>query len=56
MITFLGAAAAIFNIYLNGSRLSTNLLMINVIVIVGAFIFGIVREKKATVEISYEEN
>lgn len=56
LITFLGAAAAIFNIYLNGSRLSTNLLMINVVVIVGAFIFGIVREKKATVEVSYEKN
>ena len=55
LVTVLGSAASVFNIYLNASRLSMNLLMINVVVIVAAFIFGVIREKKATVEVSYEE-
>ena len=55
LITVLGSAASAFNIYLNASRLSKSLLMINVVVIVVAFIFGTVREKKANVEVSYEE-
>lgn len=55
MFTVLGAAAALFNIFLNASRLSMTLLLINAVVIVGSFIFGTVREKKATVEVSYEE-
>ena len=54
MFTVLGAAAAVFNIFLNASRLSMTLLMINAVVIVGSFIFGTVREKKASVEVSYE--
>ena len=55
LITVLGSVASAFNIYLNASRLSHNLLLINVVVIVVAFVFGTVREKKATVEVSYEE-
>ena len=55
LITVLGSVASAFNIYLNASRLSHHLLLINVVVIVVAFVFGTVREKKATVEVSYEE-
>ena len=54
LFTVLGSAAAIFNIFLNASRLSMTLLIINAVVIVGAFIFGTAREKMASVEVSYE--
>lgn len=46
LITVLGSVASAFNIYLNASRLSHNLLLINVVVIVVAFVFGTVREKR----------
>lgn len=55
LITVLGSAASVFSIYLNASTLSKTLLVINVVVIVAAFIFGTVREKKANIEVSYEE-
>jgi hypothetical protein len=54
-MTIVGSAAAIFNIILNGSTLSTELKLLNVVVIVGAFIFSLIRSKKVNMQISYEK-
>jgi len=55
VISVIAAVSSVFNIYLNASRLTSNLLILNVVVITGAFIFGVIRSKKAHVEISYEK-
>lgn len=55
VFSLLGSLAALFSLYLNASRLSKTLLLINVVVIGGAFAFSLAREKKAHMEISYEK-
>lgn len=50
-----GTVSAGFNCYLNASRLSAGLLIINIVVIIGSFIFGAVRSKYAHVEVSFEK-
>ncbi|MBE7718668.1 APC family permease [Lacrimispora indolis] len=55
LITALGAASAIFAIILNASTLSTTLILLNVVVIAGSFVFSFLRSKQAHVEVSYEE-
>lgn len=54
-ITVLGSMASILSVYLNATTLSKPLLAVNVVVIVGAFIFATIREKHAHIDISYEK-
>lgn len=54
IITLLGSASAIFAIVLNASTLSTTLIILNVVVIAGSFIFAFVKGRSVHVEISYE--
>jgi len=55
VITVLGAASAIFTIILNASTLATTLIILNVVVIAGSFVFSFIRGKCVHVDISYEE-
>lgn len=55
VFTVLGSVSAIFSIYLNATRLSMGLIFLNVVVIVGAFIFAAIRYKHANMNISYEK-
>lgn len=55
VITGVGSAAALFSITLNASRLSKTLLVLNAVVIAGAFVFSFIRGKSVHVEVSYEE-
>jgi len=54
-VSVICSAAAILNIYLNATQLSTPLLVANAILIVGAFVFSFVRSKNVHMEISYEK-
>ncbi len=55
LVAVLGSAAALLSIYLNATTLSTGLILFNIIVIAGSFLFAIIREKHAHMEISYEK-
>lgn len=55
LVTVLGSAASLLSVYPNATTLSTGLLLLNVVVIVAAFIFAALRGKQAHVEISYEK-
>ena len=55
VITCFGAGAAMVAIILNASTLSKTLLLLNVVVIAGSFVFSFLRGGKSHVEISYEE-
>ena len=54
LLTLVGSLAALFNIFLNASTLSRPLQLLNVVVIVGSFIFAHIRSKHVTMDISYE--
>lgn len=55
LFTILGSAGALFAGYLNATTLSTPLLIINGVVIVGGLIFGVIRGKHVHMEVSYEK-
>lgn len=55
ILVIFATAASLFNVYLNASQLSKNLLIGNVIVFVGAIIYSTLRSKHTTVEPSFEE-
>ena len=55
VMCFIAAAASCFNVYLNASSLSTGLLLFNVVIIAGSFVFGVVKSKSVHMEPSYEE-
>ena len=55
VVSVIGTLGCAFNIYLNFTRLTGTLKIINAVVIVGALIFGAVRSKNAHMEISYEK-
>lgn len=55
VITVVGSLASVFTIYLNAKTLSTTLIIGNVVLIVASFIFSILRDKHAHMDISYEE-
>ena len=55
ILVIFATAASLFNVYLNASQLSKNLLIGNVIVFVGAIIYSTLRSKYTTVEPSFEE-
>ncbi len=54
-VSIIGSLAAIFNIYLNASTLSATLIVVNVIVIVAAFVFAFCRSKYVHMDVSYEK-
>lgn len=53
-ISGIAICASVLNIYLNATQLSTPLLVANVAVIAGAFVFSFLRSKHVHMEISYE--
>jgi APA family basic amino acid/polyamine antiporter len=55
IITVIGTLGALFAIYLNATTLSPALLGLNVVLIIGSFIFSFARCKHAKVDVSYEE-
>ena len=55
LVSIIGSLGTIFNIYLNFTRLSPTLQIINVVVLGAALVFGAVRSKHAHMEISYEK-
>ena len=55
LFTVLGVVSSLLNIYLNAISLSPVMLAINIVVIVGAVVFGTLRDKHARVDTSYEE-
>lgn len=54
VIAVVGSLASVVNIYLNATTLTPMLLVLNVVVIIGSFVFAFVRGKKVNMEISYE--
>ncbi len=54
-VSALGTVAAIITIYLNATTLSAVLLILNVVVIAGSFIFSFARAGKVDMDISYEK-
>ena len=52
---FRSLAGSLFSTYMNASSLSLGLLGFNVVVLVGAFLFGLVRGKKLEIQPTYEE-
>lgn len=54
-LSMIALCASLFNSYLNGSSLSTTLLILNVCILIAALIFGVVMAKRVHVEPSYEE-
>lgn len=55
IVSVVSSVAAIVNIYLNATALSPVLLGINVAIIVGGFLFSLVRSNKVHVDVSYEK-
>lgn len=55
LISIICTCSACLNIYLNATQLSMPLLIANVVVIAGAFVFSLLRSKHTHVEISYEK-
>ena len=53
-ISGIAICSSVLNIYLNAIQLSTPLLVANVAVIAGAFVFSFLRSKHVHMEISYE--
>ena len=51
----ISALASAFNVYLNASSLSRNLLLFNVVIIAASFVFGMVKGKSVHMDVSYEE-
>lgn len=54
-VSVIGTLACAFNVYLNFTRLSRTLQLVNFVVIAVAVVFGIVRSSHAHMEISYEK-
>ena len=55
VLCVISAAASLFNFYLNASSLTTNLLVLNIVVIIAALGFGYIRGKTVKASVSYEE-
>ena len=55
LVSVIGTIGCAFNIYLNFSRLSTTLRIINIVVIGGALLFGAARSKNVDLTVSYEK-
>lgn len=55
LVSLVGSLGCIFSIYLNFTRLTTSLKIINFVVIAAALVFGAVRSKKAHMVVSYEK-
>lgn len=55
LVSVIGTLGCAFNIWLNFTRLSRTLQIINFVVIFAALVFGAVRSKHAHMEISYEK-
>ena len=55
LVSVIGTLGCAFNIWLNFTRLSRTLQIINLVVIFVALVFGAVRSKHAHMEISYEK-
>lgn len=54
-LTIVSSLAAILMIYLNATTLSRTLQLLNLVVIVGAFVFAFLRHKRVHMDISYEK-
>ena len=54
-VSAIGTLACAFNVYLNFTRLTRTLQIVNFVVIAVALVFGAVRSKHAHMEISYEK-
>lgn len=54
-ISVLGVVSSVLNIYLNAISLFPVMLAINIVVILGAVVFGALRDKHAKADTSYEE-
>ena len=55
LFCIIALAGSLFSTYMNASSLSLGLLGFNVVVLVGAFLFGLVRGKKLDIQPTYEE-
>lgn len=55
LVSLIGTAGCAFNIWFNFMRLSYTLKIINLVVVVGALIWGIVRSRKVRMIVSYEK-
>jgi len=55
MVVFLATACSIFTIWLNGVGLSNTLVIGNILVLIASIVFAMVRQKKVTMDVSYEE-
>lgn len=55
VVTVFSSMAAVFSIYLNASTLSAPLLILNVVVVIGAFAFAFLRSGRVHMDISYEK-
>lgn len=55
VVVFLATACSIFTIWLNGVGLSNTLVIGNILVLIASIVFAMVRQKKVTMDVSYEE-
>ena len=51
----IGGGASAFNVFINARNLTPALLGLNVVVVIGALCFGVLRGRRVEMEISYEK-